>query len=145
MAKFETNTDSLVNMIKGINNLANNEQVFNKLLEDGAEIMRNEIAIGASEHKERGLMASSVKTTKIREDKHGYKYKNIRFTGSEGRKTTKSGKKYDITNWLKALRIEYGTSKQLASPFVRPAVQRAKPKISSRWKEIFSKEIKKLQ
>jgi len=58
---------------------------------------------------------------------------------------TKEGKKYDITNWLKAFRIEYGTSHEKAEPFVSPAIHACEGHIRARWQEIFDKELKKLQ
>ena len=90
-------------------------------------------------------MANSLKSTKPTKNKNGEWVGRVKFTGTDGTHKTKDGKKYDITNWLKAFRIEYGTSHQKAEPFVRPAIQGCQGNIKKKWDEINDKELKKLQ
>lgn len=144
MANFE-NDKELVAMIKRIESFANNEEIYTELISEGQNIMKSEIQSGASKHIKTGKMASSLKKTKPKMDSNGEWVGRVKFSGSSGVYTTKSGKKYDITNWLKAFRIEYGTSKQKANPFVRPAIEKSESVIRKKWNEIYERELKSLQ
>lgn len=144
MASFEKDHE-LAGMIRKIESLANNEQIYSDLISEGQNIMKSEIQSGANQHVKTGKMASSLKNTKPKKNSNGEWVGRVKFTGSNGIYTTKEGKKYDITNWLKAFRIEYGTSKQKAKPFVRPAIERSENAISKKWNEIYERKLKDLQ
>lgn len=144
MANFE-NDKELVAMIKRIESFANNEEIYTELISEGQNIMKSEIQSGASKHIKTGKMASSLKKTKPKRNSNGEWVGRVKFFGSSGVYTAKSGKKYDITNWLKAFRIEYGTSKQKANPFVRPAIEKSESVIRKKWNEIYERELKDLQ
>lgn len=144
MANFEAGK-SISQMIKGIESLANSEEVYQEMISAGQEIMKSAIQNGASKHVVTGKMASSLKCTKPKKDKDGNWVGRVKFTGTDGTHVTKNGKKYDITNWLKAFRIEYGTSKEKAKPFVRPAIQGCESQINKKWEEIYGKKVKDLQ
>lgn len=144
MAKFEVD-NSIADMIKKIETFANSEEVYQTMISEGQGIMKSAIESGASKHVRTGRMAKSLKSTKPTKDKNGNWVGRVKFTGTDGTHVTKAGKKYDITNWLKAFRIEYGTSHEKAEPFVRPAIQGCQGRIRSKWNEIFDKELKKLQ
>ena len=144
MASFEVDS-SIQNMIKNIESLANSEEQYQEMISAGQEIMKSAIESGAKKHVRTGRMANSLKSTKPTKNKNGEWVGRVKFTGTDGTHKTKDGKKYDITNWLKAFRIEYGTSHQKAEPFVRPAIQGCQGDIKKKWDEIMDKELKKLQ
>ena len=89
-------------------------------------------------------MADSLKCTKPAKDKEGYWVGRVKFSGSSGMFISKKGKKFDATHWIKAFRIENGTSKQAAEPFVKPAIAASDAPIRKEWNEIFERELKKL-
>ena len=142
MASFEVNS-SIQDMIKNIESLANSEEQYQEMISAGQEIMKSAIESGAKKHVRTGRMANSLKSTKPTKNKNGEWVGRVKFTGTDGTHKTKDGKKYDITNWLKAFRIEYGPSQ--AEPFVRPAIQGCQGNIKKKWDEINDKELKKLQ
>lgn len=144
MANFEIDS-SLQNMIKNIESFANSEEKYQEMISAGQEIMQSAIESGAKKHVRTGRMANSLRSTKPTKNKNGEWVGRVKFTGTDGTHKTKAGKKYDITNWLKAFRIEHGTSHQKAEPFVRPAIQGCQGNIRKRWNEIIDKELKKLQ
>lgn len=143
MASFEVD-NSIADMIKKIETFANNEVVYQTMISEGQGIMKSAIEAGARKHIHTGAMASSLRNTKPKQDDKGW-VGRVKFTGSDGVVKSKKGQKFDRTNWIKAFRIEYGTSKQKAEPFVRPAIQGCQGKIRNKWNEIFDKELKKLQ
>lgn len=141
MAKFTTG-GSLDDMITTLNQLSLTDEMAQECIYEGENIMMNEIQKGANKHVKTGAMAASlVKTTP--KFVNGVWTGRVKFTGSDGVYVSKTGAKYDMTNWLKAFRIEYGTSKEKAQPFVRPAVSRSKKQISRKWQEIYDRELKK--
>jgi len=144
MANFEID-NSIADMIKKIEKFANSEEIYQQMISEGQGIMKSAIQSGASKHVVTGKMASSLKATKPTKNKDGIWVGRVKFTGSNGVYKSKSGKKNDITNWLKAFRIEYGTSKEKAEPFVRPAIKSCESAINNKWKKMFDKEVEKLR
>ena len=128
MASFEVN-GSLENLIGKIDKFAVNDEIY----------------ISSTNTNSNSNMASSLKKTTPVLDKEGAWVGRVKFTGTDGVYITKDGKKYDMTNWYKAFRIEYGTSKQKAQPFVRPAIRGCSKDINNKWQKIFERELKKLQ
>ncbi len=147
MAKFEFD-NNLANMIKNIENLSNKEEIYIEMISSGQDIMKKAIQSGANKHRtNRDVkhMADSLKCTKPIKNKDGIWVGRVKFYGSNGVYKTKDGKKYDITNWLKAFRIEYGRSNQKAEPFVRPAIQSCKKNINDKWNKIYERELDDLK
>ena len=145
MASFNNDNIEIINMIKNIERFSNNEEVYTKMISKGQEIMKSAIEKGAKKHVKTGKMVKSLKCTKPTKDKNGNWVGRVKFIGSNGKYTTNDGKTYDITNWLKAFRIEYGTSNEKAEPFVRPAIESCNSDINKQWKEMYDKELKKLK
>lgn len=142
MAKMTADFDPS-DVLGGLIKFESDSEISKKMVEEGAKVMADAIKKGALSHKVTGAMSSSIYSTK------GFKTKNgdctmakVRFGGKSKIYTSKSGKKYDITNWLKALRIEYGTKNQIAHPFIRPAIRSSKSAVIRRMKEVFEKETK---
>lgn len=144
MATFEID-NSIADMIKKIDKFATSEEVYKEMISAGQKIMKSSIESGASKHVETGKMARSLISTEPVKNADGEWVGRVKFSGSDGVHRTKKGKKYDITNWLKAFRIEYGTSKQKAEPFVRPAIKGCESEINAKWKQIYERKLKELQ
>ena len=144
MASFEVN-GSLEGLIDKIDKFANSDEIYKEMISAGQEIMKTSIESGASKHVVTGHMVSSLITTKPVLNKDGDWVGRVKFSGSDGVYITKAGKKYDMTNWYKAFRIEYGTSKQRAKPFVRPAIKSCSKDITNKWEKIFERKISDLK
>lgn len=144
MASFSAG-DDLIGMIKQIETFSDKDDVYQEMVSAGQEIMKSAIQNGASKHRKTGHMASSVYAPKPYKDKNGNWTGRVKFEGTDGVYKTKAGKKYDMTNWLKAFRLEYGTSDQPATPFVRPAIVESEEKINQKMKEIFDGKMGELQ
>lgn len=145
MAKMTLNDKNLSSLINSIETFSEKDDVYKELISAGQDIMKEEIQKGADKHIKTGQMAKSLKNSTPVKNKDGDWVGRVKFYGSAGVYVTKAGKKYDMTNWLKAFRIEYGTSTQKAQPFVRPAIRRSRTKINKKWQEIFNKELKGLK
>ena len=146
MAQF-INNNNLADVIASIEKLSNNTSIYEELISSGQEIMKDKIQAGANKHRSKLIrehMADSLKCTKPAKDKEGYWVGRVKFSGSSGMFISKKGKKFDATHWIKAFRIENGTSKQAAEPFVKPAIAASDAPIRKEWNEIFERELKKL-
>jgi HK97 gp10 family phage protein len=133
MADFEANFD----VDKIFPKALKDENLSLEMVAAAQEIMKNAIQSGARKHVRTGKMANSIYKTKPVIDKNGNAVGRVKFSGSDGKKVSKNGQKFDRTNWIKAFRIEYGTSKQRAQPFVRPAIKSSSSAIYSAMKKIF--------
>lgn len=143
MAQFLMDFHDLEDMEKiAIPENLKNDDTYIEMIKAGQEIMLESIKNAAMSHKETGRMAQSLKATKPVIDKEGNAVGRIKFTGSEKRFRRKDGGNFDLTNWLKAFRIEYGTSKEKAKPFVRPAIISAEPRIRQAMQSKFEEKIK---
>lgn len=139
--------NSLNDMIKAIEKFENNTKIYEDLIYEGQRIMKDKMQSGANKHRShliRKHMADSLRCTKPIKAKDGYWVGRVKFYGTSGTSVSKNGNKFDATNWIKAFRIENGTSKQSAQPFVKPAIVASENPIRKRWNEIYEKELKKL-
>lgn len=146
MAQF-TSDNGLTSMIKSIEKLENNTEIYKNLISSGQEIMKSKIETGAKSHRSKFIrkhMADSVGCTRPVKDKDGCWVGRVKFKGSSGVTVSKNGQSFDATHWIKAFRIENGTSKQVAQPFVKPAIAASETQIRKKWNEIFESELKKL-
>lgn len=143
MADFSADFD-INQILGGLSKMADSDEVAIEMVNSGLEVMKRAIEKGASKHKVTGDMAKSVYIVKARRNKDGDIVGRVKFGGSSGKWKNKSGtKRFDITNWIKAFRVEYGTSDQNAKPFVRPAIQSSRAGIKKAMDAVFDKEVKK--
>jgi len=141
MADFSADFD-INQVLGGFTKMADSDEVAINMVNSGLEVMKKNIECGAGKHKVTGDMAKSVYIVKARVNKEGDIVGRVKFGGSSGQyKNKNTGKRFDITNWIKAFRIEYGTSNQKAKPFVRPAIQASKSGIKKAMQEVFMKNL----
>ncbi|MDQ5984304.1 MAG: hypothetical protein RUMPE_01351 [Eubacteriales bacterium SKADARSKE-1] len=136
MADFEFSMDMNKIFPKGIQD----EDLALKMIDAGQDVMLKAIKAGASRHKVTGHMANSLVKTKPMINKNGDAVGRIKFSGSDGVSKSKGGQRFDRTNWIKAFRIEFGTSKQNAQPFVRPAIQSSENGVRSAMEKAFNQK-----
>ena len=143
MAKLTADIDP-ADVLGGLMKFEKDDEIAKKMVASGAEVMAQAIREGASKHIVTGQMANSIYSTKGFITKKGNEaMAKVRFGGTSKMSKSKSGKKFDVTNWIKAFRIEYGTKNQKAHPFVRPAIRRSKNEIAKAMKDVFDREVGK--
>lgn len=132
-------------VLGGLIKYEKNDEIGKKMVAAGQEVMRSNIETKAKNHRSklvRQHMADSVKAYKPVVNKDGDIVGRVKFEGSSGSKKSKNGKRFDNTTWIRAFRIEYGTSNQNAEPFVRPAIRQSKKEIARVMQEVFESEVK---
>ena len=117
------------------------EQVFVEMVEAGQKVIEDEVRKGARKHVYTGAMYNSIKSAKPKVMSNGDVVGKVRFIGSDGVTKSKNGQKFDRTNWIKAFRIEYGTSNQAPKPFVRPVVKAAENESIKAMESVLNKNL----
>ena len=110
MAQFELDA-GIDDLMSGLNDLQI-ELIAPELLKSGEPILEANVMRHASSHHVSGDMIKSIKPTKTIHKNDGYSIV-IRPTGKD---------KKNVRNMEKMAYLEYGTSKQSATPVITPAV-----------------------
>lgn len=85
-------------------------------------------------HKRTGALAESVGIPQMQQDKKGNWNTKIGFDGKDSR---------GVANMIKARALESGTSKQPATPFVRPALNRVRKQVQKVMTDSINEDIQK--
>ena len=110
------------------------ERIAPDMLEESVPILEKEVKASAAKHKDTGSMRSSVKATGANVNARGH-YICVRPTGKDEK---------GVRNMEKMVYLEYGTSKQIATPVLSPAVRKAEPEVLDKMQEVFNRKVDKL-
>lgn len=131
MAVFQFDyNDQLEEMIK---NLDRFDEIAPKLIEASVPILKKNVIAECQKHRRTASMINSIKETKSKKGKNGW-FSVVRPTG-----TDMNG----IRNMEKMAHIEYGTSKQSATPILSVAVSKSQKPIAEVMQKIYNEEVKK--
>lgn len=128
MASFSV--EGLDDLMKDLDSL-DIDQIAPIMLEEAVPILERNVKNRASVHKETGEMQKSIKHTKSKRTGDGYSI-TVRPTGKD---------KKGVRNMEKACYLEFGTSKQGATPVISPAVRESEEPIAKKMQEVFDKEV----
>lgn len=123
--------------VKGIEDLMKDlsdmkvERIAPKMLEEAVPILEEKVKDRAATHQVSGDMHLSIKPTKPKRGRDGYSI-TVRPTGTD---------KKGIRNMEKAAYLEYGTSKQKATPVISPAIREAEEPVCDKMQEVFDREV----
>ena len=144
MAKFDF--DIPKEFFASLENM-NTDEIQEKMLKEAAPILESSMKKALVRHNLSGEMIESVKarTPKKTEDgwivfvgPSGYSENTYYAKDSKGKRTER---KYQISNAIKAIWIEYGTSKQKSTPFLTRSVKNANKEALKIMQETFNKEV----
>ncbi|WP_051571642.1 HK97-gp10 family putative phage morphogenesis protein [Ruminiclostridium cellobioparum] len=119
------------------------KEIGKKMLKKGAAILRDEVDSNLKKNLYRnrayrkdfptGALERSITISKPKENKNGDLSISVYFKGKDDK---------GVTNAQKAMAMEYGTSKQDAEPFIRPAVSSKEEKVIEAMQAVFNEEVK---
>lgn len=136
-------------------NISAIDSIQEKMLDKGAEILKNELIKEAKKHEDTGEMVES-----IRINKKGFNFAVVAPSGTasgksykkatyKGRITTRQGKFYyddgrrrALLNRDKLVFLEYGRANQSQTPVVEPAKIKAELKVIKAMQKIYESELK---
>jgi len=116
-----------------LDKIGNTAGYASKMLKAEQDITYPEVIRRLEQHRESGELISSIKKTTPKMDKNGVWRAQIR----------PSGKDYKgVSNNEKMLSLEYGTSKQVATPVFRPAKEATESAAQEGAQRIFNEAVK---
>lgn len=133
MAKFSVDPKDFDIVLKELERSADVDSWGPKALAEASPILEESIKRRASSHDRTGAMTRSIKPTKPKKNRWGH-FVVIRPTGKD---------KKGVRNMEKLVYMEYGTSKQSATPVMTPALNDAKEKVNQKLQEVFEREVMK--
>lgn len=109
------------------------DRIAPKMLTESAPILEQNLKARAAAHRKTGEMLKSIKTTKARRlrDNDGYSI-TVRPTGKDNR---------GVRNMEKMVYMEYGTSKQNATPILTPTIRESQSAVEKKMQEVFDREV----
>lgn len=144
MASFSFESiDGLLDQFKDLERI---DEIAPKMLEESAPIVVNKLKAALSEHNQTGDMIKSIKPKKPAKDKSDRHYTFIRPTGQSKKQMTEDGKtvsrKTPERNMEKLAILEFGSSKQKATPVVANVVKATENEVIKKMEEVYYREVK---
>lgn len=130
MASFNVNFEGLEEQFGMLDNF---DEIAPKIISASVPILKKNVIQELESHRLSGEMIESVKETRTKKGKNGW-YSVVRPTG-----TDKNG----VRNMEKLAYLEYGTSKQVATPTLSTAVSKSSKPIAEIMQEVYNKEVSK--
>lgn len=131
MAAFEV--EGFDELIKNLSQLEF-DRIAPGMLEESAPILERNIKSRAQAHVRTGSMSGSISAGKIKKKSDGYSI-SVRPTGSDSK---------GVRNMEKMVYLEYGTTKQAATPVLSPAVAASEAPVQQKMQEVFDRHVKGL-
>lgn len=128
MANFSV--EGLDDLMKELDSL-DIDRIAPVMLEEAVPILERNVKNRASAHKETGEMQKSIRPTKSKRTGEGYSI-TVRPTGKD---------KKGVRNMEKSCYLEFGTSKQGATPVISPAVRESEDPVAEKMQEVFDREV----
>lgn len=129
------------NLMLQLSRLGDVDEYAPEILNAGIDPLFKKIKENAEKYRRTGEMAKSLKKKKAKKDRRGKWTQRVQFEGyDKTRKPTPSDPR-GVPNARKAMSLEYGTSKQPATPFIRPAVIQTERECINAMQEAFNREV----
>ena len=107
------------------------DRIAPKMLEESVPILEKAVKAEAAKHKDTGAMEESIKATGADINAKGH-YICVRPTGRDEK---------GVRNMEKMAVLEYGSSRQTATPVLVPAVRESEDKVLKKMQEVFDREV----
>lgn len=110
------------------------DRIAPKMLEESVPILEKSVRAESAKHRDTGAMEESIKATGANINARGH-YICVRPTGRDEK---------GVRNMEKMVYMEYGTSKQEATPVLSPAVRKVENPVTEKMQEVFNREVNRL-
>lgn len=110
------------------------DRIAPKMLEESVPILEKSVRAESAKHRDTGAMEESIKATGANINARGH-YICVRPTGRDEK---------GVRNMKKMVYMEYGTSKQEATPVLSPAIRKAEDPVTEKMQEVFNREVDRL-
>lgn len=120
--------------IKQLGNLADIDRYAPLMIDGAIPILEQQVKVELSRHKVTGDLLKSIKTTKTKKTKAGVYSASVEPSGTDRK---------GVRNVEKMIYLEYGTSRQPATPVLTKAVKDSEKEVLGAMQAIFDKEMGK--
>lgn len=132
MGKFDFQIP--VDFLKQLGSLADVDRYAPQMIDEAIPILEKSIKSEASKHKRTGDLVNSIKTNKAKKTKNGGYLASVHPTGVDRK---------GVSNMVKMVYAEYGTSKQTATPIITKAINDSESAVLEKMQEVFNREMSK--
>lgn len=131
MAKFDFDFEDL--LAQQMAQLENIDEIAPKMLESATPVLEKSLKSALNTHRQTSEMINSIKATKPKKSVKGWT-STVRPTGKD---------KKGVRNMEKLVYLQYGTSKQTATPVMESVINQSIGLVSNAMQEIYNKEMEK--
>lgn len=118
---------------------SDSEELCKELIDQALPIVEANMRKEFQSHIDTGALARSVKATKAKKAKNGFIIGQVVPKGTSSH--TYGGKKYKVTNALKAIWLENGTVKQPARPWLNKVLTASEEQVAKKMQEIYEQKV----
>jgi hypothetical protein len=129
-------------LMKKLNDLGNSAEYAPKMLKAEQDVVYPEVMRRLKQHHKSGSLENGMKKTEPKLDKNGNWRAQIIPTGTDTTQLKGGGTK-KVSNNEKLLSLEYGTSKQVATPVMRPAKESKSAEAAEAAQKVFNEVVSK--
>lgn len=130
MGKFDFEVSA--SFLRQLGKMADIERVAPKMINEALPILEDSVKNELRKHKRTGDMVDSVKKTKAGQMKNGGYFGTVRPTGKDRK---------GVRNMEKLAYLEYGTSKQPATPTLTKAIKDCEAAVLNKMQDVFNREV----
>lgn len=120
--------------LRTLGKLEDVDRIAPKMINEATPLLENSVKSNLTAHKQSGEMVASIKKTKASRKKDGGYQATVRPTGKD---------KNGIRNMEKAAYLEFGTSKQHATPWVNSSINDCDSEVLDSMRKTFEREVLK--
>lgn len=120
--------------IKQLGNLADIDRYAPLMIDGAIPILEQQVKVGLSKHEVSGDLIKSMKKTKAKKAKSGEYAASVEPSGTDRK---------GVRNVEKMLYLEYGTSRQPATPVLAKAIKDSEKEVLTTMQAIFDREVGK--
>lgn len=117
--------------------LANLDEIAPKMINSATPLVVQSIKRHLRPHKRTGRLIDSVSALKAKKTKIGTWQGRVHFSGYENKGNDK------VANNQKAIALEYGTTKQTATPFMEKSVRDVEGDVAKAMQQVYEQEVGK--
>lgn len=118
--------------IKQLGRLADVDKYAPQMINEALPILENHVKSEVGKHVASGDLARSIKVSKAKKTKNGGYIASVHPAGTDSK---------GVRNMEKMVYLEYGTSKQGATPVLTKAIKDSEPAVMKKMQEAFNREV----
>ena len=138
MAKMEVRDATA--LMRQLGQLGKVEVIAPKMIEAGQEVIAKSLKKELKRHVDTGELQRSVKPQKVKKTKTGAYFGKVIFDGYDPNTPKTTDFPRGTPNAVKAMGLEYGSSRQQAQPFMTKALNNVEDEVNNTMQKVLNRE-----